>query len=340
MSASDRWARVRTVLEELVGRPADERMAYVAAHIDEPEIRREVESLLRAHDDAGNFLEAPSVGRDAASTFVSAAILQPGTKLGAFEILEPVGAGGMGQVYSARDTRLDRTVAVKIIAPDLAHAPDSRERFEREARAISKLTHPHICVLHDVGIADLGEHGERQFLVMELAEGQTLRERLDAGALPLHQALRYSIQIADALAAAHSQQIVHRDLKPANIALTKSGVKLLDFGLASFRQANSTRAESDRVGGMGLVAGTLPYMCPEQLEGKNADARGDIFSFGAVLYEMVTGRKAFEAESRASVICSRPYRALPTRHPDTALPGRSGRDLPREGSGQPVVGHE
>ena len=315
MSAFDRWARVRSVLEDVVGRPAAERAAYLSANVSDPEIRREVESLLRAHDDAGDFLEASPAVRTGVRGLITSVQWHCCSLAGSsvrFEILGPVGAGGMGQVYRARDTRLDRTVAVKIIAPTSHESPSSRERFEREARAISRLTHPHVCVLHDVGVADLGEEGERQFLVMELVEGQTLRERLDRGALPLAQALGYGVQIADALAAAHNLQIVHGDLKPANVVLTKSGVKLLDFGLATFLRQPETPQTADgrRPQAMGLIAGTLPYMSPEQLEGKAVDARSDIFSFGAVLYEMVTGRKAFEGQSRSalmSAILSAPY---------------------------------
>lgn len=313
MSASNHWVRVRRVLEDIIDWTPEERTAYLAGHINEPEIRDEVESLLQAHDSAGDFLEAtPTFGSYCApSASRSPAVLQPGTRVGSFEILAAAGLGGMGQVYRARDTRLDRIVALKIIAPNLANDPSSRERFEREARAISKLTHPHICVLYDVGVAAFGEHGERQFLVMELVEGQTLRERLEEGALPINQALRYGIQIADALAAAHHQKIVHHDLKPANIVLTKSGVKLVDFGLAAFIHQDSPLMGNDASAtGIGVIAGTLPYMAPEQLRGRDVDARSDIFSFGAVLYEMVTGRRAFEGENHASLtsaILSTPY---------------------------------
>ena len=316
MLTTERWARVRALLEEIVSRPAEDRPAYLAtANINDPEIRDELESLLRAHDAAGDFLEEPPTsGWDSDNPELDPdATLTPGTRLGSFEILAPLGAGGMGQVYRARDTRLDRQVAVKVIEPDLAGSRSSRQRFELEARAISKLTHPHICVLHDVGVAALGENGNRPFLVMELVEGVTLSERLSGGALPLHQALQYSIEIAGALGAAHTQGIVHRDLKPANIMLTKAGVKLLDFGLARFH-ANSSQGGPARhhLTSAGLIAGTVPYMSPEQLEGKDVDARADIFSFGAVLYEMVTAHKAFDGQGQGSVISailSTPYAA-------------------------------
>src|SRR3954465_13807257 len=195
----------------------------------------------------------------------------------------------MGEVYRARDTRLDRTVAIKILTDALAGEPQFRERFDREARAISQLTHPHICVLYDVGDQD-----GIDFLVMEYLEGETLEHRLAKGALPLEQALHYAIQIADALDKAHRAGIVHRDLKPGNIMLTKSGAKLLDFGLAkvtptvvaasglSMAPTGLTPATM-----RGTILGTLQYMSPEQLEGKEADARSDIFAFGAIVYEMV-----------------------------------------------------
>ena len=282
MLPPDHWTRARRLLEEVMARPAEERPAYLAAaSISEPDIRREVESLLRAHDDAGDFLQAtPMQGLNLAGLRLSpTAVLQPGTRLGSFEILALLGAGGMGQVYRARDTRLDRIVAIKIIAPDLASSAVSRQRFEREARAISKLAHPHICVLHDVGVADLGEEGERQFLVMELVEGETLSARLDRGALPLTEAVEYGVQIADALAAAHTQAIVHRDLKPDNIVLTKSGVKVLDFGLARFLHPSPGSAAS-RVTEMGVVAGTIPT-CPPNISRARTSTRAAIFFHSA-----------------------------------------------------------
>ena len=314
MLTPDRWARVRTLLEEIVARPADDRLAHLAAaNISEPDIREEVESLLRAYNQAGDFLDTSPMPTSGVAATESDAmpVLAPGTRLGWFEVLGPLGAGGMGQVYRARDTRLERNVAVKVMAPELADSPSSRDRFESEARAISRLTHPNICVLHDVGVATLDDDADHPFLVMELVEGQTLSARLERGALPPEKALQYGIEIAGALGAAHSAGIVHRDLKPANIMLTKSGVKLLDFGLAALHSTASM--PDDKSGGHGwLIAGTLPYMAPEQLEGRNVDARADIFAFGAVLYEMVRGRKAFEGENQAtliSAILSVPYRS-------------------------------
>ncbi len=230
--------------------------------------------------------------------------LNPGTKLGPYEILAPLGAGGMGEVYKAKDTRLDRTVAIKVLPSHVASHPEVRQRFEREARAVSSLNHPHICTLHDIG----SENGI-DFMVMEHIEGDTLADRLKKGALPLDQALQRGIEIADALDKAHRHGVVHRDLKPGNIMLTKSGAKLLDFGLAKMtvEQTNAgglsaLPTEAKPLTQEGSILGTFQYMAPEQLEGKEADARADLFAFGAVLYEMLTGRKAFEGESQASLI--------------------------------------
>ena len=232
--------------------------------------------------------------------------LAAGTRLGPYEIADQLGAGGMGEVYRATDTRLDRTVAIKILPEHLASDPQRRERFEREAKAVSSLNHPHICTLHDVGEQD-GVH----YLVMELVEGDTLQQRLEKGRLPLDEALEYAIQIADALDKAHRQGVVHRDLKPGNIMITKSGTKLLDFGLAKLKgdaaevsplSQMPTQDPSAPLTAEGTIIGTLQYMAPEQLEGKEADARTDIFAFGAVVYEMVTGKKAFEGASQASLV--------------------------------------
>jgi eukaryotic-like serine/threonine-protein kinase len=227
-----------------------------------------------------------------------------GTRLGPYEILAPIGAGGMGEVYRARDTRLERTVAVKVLPSHLSSSPEVRQRFEREAKTISQLSHPHICALYDVG-----REGETEYLVMELLEGETLSDRLARGALPLGQTLRYGVEIADALDKAHRQGIVHRDLKPSNVMLTKSGVKLLDFGLAKAMapaptagSLTSLPTRQQSLTQEGTILGTFQYMAPEQLEGKDADGRTDIFAFGATLYEMATGKKAFTGASRASLI--------------------------------------
>src|SRR5690242_13289145 len=227
--------------------------------------------------------------------------LANGKKLGPYEVLAPLGAGGMGEVYRARDTRLGREVAIKVLPSHLSSNPDLKTRFEREAKAISGLNHPHICTLHDVGHQDGVD-----FLVMELLEGESLDKRLERGPLPLKQALEVGVEIADALEKAHKSGIVHRDLKPGNIVLTKAGAKLLDFGLAKPPSSQLANFSSDSptvptlskpLTAEGTIIGTYQYMAPEQLEGKDADAQSDIFSFGAVLYEMVTGKRAFTGKS-------------------------------------------
>jgi serine/threonine protein kinase len=229
--------------------------------------------------------------------------LSTGTQLGPYRILEPLGAGGMGEVYKAQDTRLERFVAIKVLPQHLQDQPELHERFEREARAISALNHPHICVLHDIGKQDGFD-----YLVMEFLEGETLAHRIEKGALSVEQALKYAIEIADALDRAHRLGVTHRDLKPGNIMLTASGAKLLDFGLAKFRHvdgpvagsASAIQTEVSQLTIQGTIVGTLQYMSPEQLEGRDADSRTDLFALGAVLYEMLTGRKAFEGKSQAS----------------------------------------
>src|SRR5262249_38623367 len=214
-------------------------------------------------------------------------------------------AGGMGEVYEARDTRLNRTVAVKVLPSHFSANVEMKARFEREAQTIAGLNHPHICVLYDVGHQD-----GTDYLVMEYLEGQTLAQRLQRGAMPLDETLKIAAEIADALDKAHRQGVVHRDLKPSNVMLTKSGAKLLDFGLAKLKHeaepaptlsALPTNAD---VTAKGTILGTLQYMSPEQLEGLEADVRSDIFAFGAVLYEMVTGQKAFQGKSQASLIAA------------------------------------
>ncbi len=229
-----------------------------------------------------------------------------GTKLGPYEIIAPLGAGGMGEVYRARDTRLDRDVAVKVLLASLSADTNLKQRLEREAKAVSKLSHPHICTLHDIGQQDGVD-----FLVMELVEGETLEQRLTKGPLPAEQTVRYAAQIADALAKAHKLGFTHRDLKPANIILTKSGAKLMDFGLAKqsgpapLAQAlTEMTMEHSTLTGEGTIIGTFQYMAPEQLEGKEADARTDIFALGEVIYEMATAKAAFAGKSRASLIAA------------------------------------
>jgi Tol biopolymer transport system component/predicted Ser/Thr protein kinase len=232
--------------------------------------------------------------------------LSPGARLGPYEILALVGAGGMGEVYRARDSRLGRTVAIKILPQHVLDSPARRQRFEREARTASRLSHPHICALYDIG-----EHDRIHFIVMEYLEGQTLAERLRRGPLPVNQVLRCAIEIADALHHAHRAGIVHRDLKPANVMLTPSGAKLLDFGVARLAESGDSEdaqtlrtAETEPITEAGTILGTLHYMAPEQLEGKEADPRTDIFALGTVVYEMATARRAFDGATKASLIAA------------------------------------
>ncbi|MBI5170623.1 MAG: protein kinase [Candidatus Eisenbacteria bacterium] len=237
--------------------------------------------------------------------------LTPGTKLGPYEVVAPLGAGGMGEVYRARDTRLNRDVAIKVLPQHLSADADVRARFEREAKAVAALNHPHICVLHDVG-----REGDTDYLVMELVEGETLSQRLTRGALPPSEVLRLGAQIADALDRAHRAGVVHRDLKPGNVMITKSGAKLMDFGLArATASAGPVSASGATMAALtqhptvaspltaaGTIVGTFQYMSPEHLEGLESDARADLWALGCVLYEMVTGKRAFEGTSQASLI--------------------------------------
>jgi len=231
--------------------------------------------------------------------------LPSGTRLGPYQVVDRVGAGGMGEVYKATDTRLGRTVAVKVLPAHVAADPALRARLEREAKAISSLNHPHICTLYDIGHQD-----GTDFLVMEYLEGETLAQRLEQGPLRIAQALQTGIEIADALDKAHRQGIVHRDLKPGNVMLTKSGAKLLDFGLAKLHPAvggaglSAAATVTSPLTGAGSIVGTYQYMSPEQLEGREADERSDIFAFGALLYEMISGTRAFTGTTQASVIAS------------------------------------
>ena len=234
--------------------------------------------------------------------------LPAGARLGPYEVISPLGAGGMGEVYRAKDTRLDRSVALKVLSEHLAASEEVRSRFEREAKAISSLQHPNICTLHDVG-----REGEIDYLVMELLEGESLADRIARGPLPIEEVLRLGIQIADALEKAHGAGIVHRDLKPGNVFVTERGVKLLDFGLAKLHAATPessltqmgrlpTEQHAAPLTSAGMILGTFQYMAPEQLEGREADARSDLFALGCVLYEMATGKKAFSGTSQASLI--------------------------------------
>ena len=222
--------------------------------------------------------------------------------LGPYKILSLLGSGGMGEVYRAHDSRLDRVVALKVLQGQLADQPDLRQRFEREARALAGLNHPHICALYDIG----RENGD-DYLVMECLEGESLQQKLEQGALPVEQAVLWAIQIADALDQAHRRGILHRDVKPGNIMLTGSGVKLMDFGLAKVSPPlviAGNMAANGLLTASGKLVGTLPYMAPEQLAGREADVRTDVFALGAVLYEMIAGQRPFQGESQAGLIAA------------------------------------
>jgi serine/threonine protein kinase/Tol biopolymer transport system component len=316
MSAAP-WDRVKKVFQEALARPPHERADCLQELCGEDRVlRAEVESLIATHEEAGSFGERPAIEvlgqilREADNQIfgTTGGIVQPGDRLGVYEIEALVGTGGMGEVYKARDTRLDRTVAIKLLPPQFAADRDRFHRFDREARAVARLDHPHIGALYDVG-----RDGGRHFLVMQYLEGETLAARLTKGPLPLDQVLRCAIEIADALDHAHRRGIVHRDLKPGNVVLAKSGAKLLDFGLAKWRGAAGGSVASglsipaagrDSLTDEGLIVGTLHYMAPEQVEGGATDARTDLFAFGAVVYEMVTGHKAFDGRSPASVMAA------------------------------------
>jgi eukaryotic-like serine/threonine-protein kinase len=296
----NRWHLVTDIFHAALARKADSRAAYlVEACMDDPTLRPDVDVLL-AHQEAGSFGEVPVDGG-------AMPRLDRGTRLGRYRIDAWVGAGGMGEVYRATDTRLGRTVAIKVLPAQLRASPDLQARFDREAHIISQLTHPHVCTLYDVG-----HENEIDFLVMEYLAGETLAQRLRKGPLPFDQALTTATEISDALAAAHQQGIIHRDLKPGNVMLTKAGAKLLDFGLAKLKPAaaafvsatTSVPPTQEPPTRAGTIVGTVPYMSPEQVEGKDADARSDIFSFGAVLYEMLTGKQAFEGTSDVSVMAA------------------------------------
>jgi predicted Ser/Thr protein kinase len=296
----ERWRQVTEVFHAARVRDASVRASYLEhACAGDGALRAEVDAMLAAHHDPGGFGDRPVSG-----PIDDVRRLETGAMLGPYRIDRLIGAGGMGEVYKARDTRLDRTVAIKILPETLAADPQFRERFDREARAISQLTHPHICTLYDVG-----EQQGTAFLVMEYLEGETLADRLKKGALPLDEGLKVAIQIAGALSTAHRHGIVHRDLKPGNVMLTKAGAKLLDFGLAKLKPGAAPAAArsglptaDDPITAEGTILGTLHYMSPEQVEGKDTDARGDIFAFGAMVYEMATGTRAFEGKSQASVM--------------------------------------
>jgi eukaryotic-like serine/threonine-protein kinase len=295
----DRRKLIQSVALEAMALGDVERPAYLDASCgSDAALRREVDSLLAGQAQAALF-ESPPWTKFAAP-------LAPGTRLGPYAIDAAIGAGGMGEVYTATDTRLGRTVAVKVLPPELAADSARRARFRREANTIAALSHPHICPLFDVG-----EDDGVTFLVMEHLSGATLAERLMKGRLPIAEALRLAIDMADGLSAAHRQGIVHRDLKPGNVVLTTSGATLLDFGLAKLTRREPAVAGAPispsapgftPLTGPGMIVGTLPYIAPEQLEGREVDVRADVWAFGCVVYEMLTGHRPFEGASEAAQV--------------------------------------
>ncbi len=300
----ERWQQIEELYHAALAHAPAVRAAFLQqACPDDEALRREVESLLAAHDQAASFIEAPPADIAAGLVAEEQARSMNGRTLGHYRIASLLGAGGMGEVYRARDTRLDRDVAVKILPEHLAQDAEALRRFEREAKAVAALSHPNITA-----IFDFGTEAGVSYAVMELLEGETLRARLQRGALPWREAVELASAIADGLAAAHAKGIIHRDLKPENIFLTASGgVKILDFGIARVKHVVTAEAEtlaSFQTTKPGVVLGTLGYMSPEQVRGKEADAPSDIFSLGCVLYEMVSGQRAFTGETGAEVIAA------------------------------------
>ncbi|HLJ17295.1 MAG TPA: protein kinase [Bryobacteraceae bacterium] len=305
---TDRWHEIESLYHAACERRSEERHAYLERACHDDALRREVESLLANDELASRFLETDEPARAGKPP---EPMVPADEQIGPYVVLEFLGAGGMGEVYKVRDTRLDRTVAIKFLPRSFAADPAALERFQREARAASALNHPRICTIHD-----LGEFQGRPFFVMEFLEGQSLRDHIAGKPLPIPELLNLAVQICDALQAAHARGIVHRDIKPANILITSGGqIKILDFGLAKFgaepRSASAgatTATEPDWTGitltRPGSVMGTLAYLSPEQARGEEVDARNDIFSFGVVLYQMATGRLPFRAETSEELIGS------------------------------------
>jgi serine/threonine-protein kinase len=288
----ERWKEVKKYFVAALERKPGERSAYLDRACAEPSLRQEVESLIAAHEQGNNsFLEPSAAERE---------VLKSGTKLGWYEIVAPIGSGGMGEVYRARDTKLGRNVAIKVLAAAFARDAERMARFQREAKVLASLNHPNIASIYG-----LEDSSTTHALVMELVEGPTLADRIKSGPIPIDETLRIAKQICEALEYAHERGIVHRDLKPANVKVTNDdAVKILDFGLAKVLEADGSSldiANSPTITGMatqaGVLLGTAAYMSPEQAKGKVVDRRADIWAFGCVLYEMLTGRMAFRGET-------------------------------------------
>jgi eukaryotic-like serine/threonine-protein kinase len=299
----DQWAHIQKVFDEALQQPPEQRGDFVAQMCGEnQELQREVESLLEAHEASESFMEHPVVAEIAEIVQHATRAFQPGQALGGYRITDWIGRGGMGEVYRARDTRLKRDVAIKTLPRDFATDAERLRRFEQEARAAAALNHPNIVSVYDMGVLD-----GRPYIVSEFLVGQTLRDLLNAGPIPIPKALDLATQLTHGLAAAHDSGIVHRDLKPENLFVIKDGrLKVLDFGLAKLTRAAFDPDCSTNEGlfetEMGRIFGTLGYMSPEQTRGQRADHRSDIFSAGAILYELFSGKKAFQGESPADII--------------------------------------
>ncbi len=294
----ERWHQIEQICEAALKREAGERAAFLKEACGEDEgLRREVESLLAHEEAAQSFIEVPALEKAAKVLAEDRSPSLLGQQIGSYQILSLLGAGGMGAVYRARDTRLGREVAIKVLPSAFSTDADRLRRFEQEARAAGQLNHPNILAIYDVGT-----HQGSPYIVCERLEGETLRARLKRTALPQRRAIELAVQIARGLAAAHEKGIVHRDLKPENLFLTSDGrLKILDFGLAKLTRPQSDGSRTDstesRVGTLsGLVLGTVGYMAPEQVRGEAVDHRADLFSFGTILYEMLSGQRAFRGQ--------------------------------------------
>ena len=342
----ERWARIQNVFSEALERAPGTRSSFLEDECrGDPDLVEEVRSLLAAHDaSSSRLLDSPAIGAVSSSAPPPGmqSSLARGKRLGPYEILAPIGSGGMGQVYRARDKKLDRDVAIKVLPPSVAGDPETLSRFEREAKAVAALSHTNI-----LSIFDFGTHDGVTYAVMELLEGETLRGKLDAGPIPQRQAVDYALQIAKGLAAAHERGIVHRDLKPENLFVGNDGhLKILDFGLAKRVEAVASGKETSAPTQSGhtqpgTVMGTLGYMSPEQVRGLAVDHRSDIFSFGVVLYEMVARKAPFTGNS-AVAIADAILRKPPPELTDKTLPPaeaarrEAARERARDATRQPL----
>jgi serine/threonine protein kinase len=307
---SERERHITSIFHSAIAREPHERGPYLeGACAGDNALRHEVEALIKSHESAGSFIDSPAYERGAelleGNSGARAGQKRVGQSIGPYKIISLVGAGGMGEVYRAHDARLGREVALKLLPDSLAGGTDGVRRFQQEARAASALNHPNILAIYDIG-----EHDGSPYIVSELLEGETLREKLNGVPLAARKALDYALQTARGLAAAHEKGIVHRDLKPENLFITKDGrVKILDFGIAKLVQRNAAGGELHTEAptmmvqtNPGMVVGTAGYMSPEQVRGQSVDSRSDIFSFGAILYEALSGRRAFRRESQVETM--------------------------------------